>query len=203
MKNIIFIIIIIICGLNFINCKTQTISLTRDNHYDIPNGAYVKDYNNKLEPFVGTWKWTDGTNELIIRFVKVEMYNASGTNPYHEDIIMGGYKFTQGSSVIVNTLTFNTTFNPNDISSFNNYAPLICHLAKPYNKLSIQFYDKTKNKSCYASLELVDPLTLPNGQLTSSEAEFKLWNKENWNIDGNNPIDQSFILPTNGNFIKL
>lgn len=200
MKNL---IIIIICSLNFINCKAQTISLTRDNHYDIPNGAYVKDFDNKLTPFVGTWKWTDGTNELIIELVKVVMYNSSGTNPYYEDIIMGGYKFTQGTTVIVNKLTFNTTFNPSDISSFNNYAPLICHLAKPYDILTIQFYDKTKNKSCHATLKLVDPLTLPNGQLTSSEAEFKLWNKENWNIDGNNPIDQSFILPTNVYLIKL
>lgn len=199
LKNVIMkkIFYILLLSLSFINCKAQTISMTTTNYNNIPNGAYIKDLDGKLNSFAGTWKWTNGSDEFILKLVKVEMYNSSGLNEYYEDKIMGGYKFTQSGIEIVNTLTFNTSFNPNDITTFDSYAPILSNLHSPFDTLTMIFSDKIKGKVCHASLELISPLVLPNGNFSSTQAQFKLWNRETWNINGDNPVDQSFILPTN------
>ena len=58
MKNTIITIIVLI--FTTISCKAQIILVENFEEYnqELPDGAYVKDANNVLGKFVGTWKGT-------------------------------------------------------------------------------------------------------------------------------------------------
>jgi len=101
MKNKILIIAYILA---FFSCKAQTISLTTVDYINVPDNAYVKDIDGKLNPFIGTWKWVNGNSEFTVVFVKKEMYDASGLNPFKEDTVLGGYRYIENGVEIVNTL---------------------------------------------------------------------------------------------------
>jgi hypothetical protein len=194
MKNI---FLITILSFAIFNCKAQVISLTTTNYYNIPNGGYVKDLDGVLNPFIGTWKWTNGNSEFTIVFVKKEMYNASGLNNYYEDTIMGGYKYIENGIVIVNTLNFSTEFTLNDTSTYNNYAPIISNIHSPFNRLSITITDKIKAKGCDADFTLINP---GSGTIT---AQWKMRDREHWNINGQNPLPQGFSIPVNVILTKI
>ncbi len=67
----------------------------------IPDGAYVKDLNNDLDKFVGTWQYVDGDTELTVVLTKEEqVYNGE----YYQDKLKGRYKYIKDGVEIVNTL---------------------------------------------------------------------------------------------------
>lgn len=96
MKNIIILLILILT----ISCKAQTIGLeTRVK--DIPIGAYVKDQNNEMDKYIGTWQFTNGTDVLtIILQKKTHVFDGE----YYEDLLVGEYSFISNGIEIVNTL---------------------------------------------------------------------------------------------------
>lgn len=60
MKNIIMITFL---SLTALSCKAQIIPIEEDINYrtneiEIPDGAYIKDVNNLLDKFIGTWTGT-------------------------------------------------------------------------------------------------------------------------------------------------
>jgi len=71
MKLFQLLILFVIC----FACKAQTISLSNVNWATVPDGAYVKDTDGKLDVFLGTWKWTNGNDEFTVVFVKKEITN--------------------------------------------------------------------------------------------------------------------------------
>ena len=79
MKNIILVIILFITG---VSCKAQTtISLEQAYQYSksddgIPETVtYVKDINNRLDQFVGTWKGSYNGKNYEFKFIKKLNYN--------------------------------------------------------------------------------------------------------------------------------
>ncbi|WP_309843363.1 DUF6705 family protein [Chryseobacterium sp. SLBN-27] len=53
-------------------------------------GAYYKDLNNDLDPYVGTWQGIFEGKTFIITFFKYKYYNSMGD--YYKDRLMGRYK---------------------------------------------------------------------------------------------------------------
>ena len=88
MKNIFFIVLLFIG----ISCQSQTYPLTTDTN--VPNNSYIKDINNDLAAFEGTWKGTWNNKNIIIVFKKIEKYYDTHLkdNPFYRDMLIGKFQ---------------------------------------------------------------------------------------------------------------
>lgn len=57
--------------MSLVSCKAQTLPLNTA-FSTIPNGAYLKDTNNELAPYIGTYKANFNGNEIILYIIKEE-----------------------------------------------------------------------------------------------------------------------------------
>lgn len=82
-------------------CEAQIINI-KDNGtvFDAP-GQYYKDIDNVLNPFEGTWKYTNGTTSLTIVLEK-RVNQQDGMT--HEDRLIGEYQYVKNNSIIINTI---------------------------------------------------------------------------------------------------
>ena len=62
-------------------------------------GTYYQD--NIINNYVGTWKWTSGTDEFTITLVKKKKNN----DEFSVDILSGGYRYVKNGLEVVNTLS--------------------------------------------------------------------------------------------------
>jgi hypothetical protein len=99
MKNIIKLVIILIG----FSCKAQSpvINLAERDGSRISN-AYYKDIDNLLNPFEGTWVYTDGSTSFKIVFLKKEMTYRGN---YYEDILIGEYQYIRNGEELFNSLS--------------------------------------------------------------------------------------------------
>ena len=119
------------------------------------------------------------------------MYNPNNLLDYSEDTVLGSYKYVQNGNVIVDRLVFDI-----DTMSSPIYALILSNISEPFSELSLVLDDLVKGKTCHGNFELIDPVTLPNGQLTSDQARWEIWDGEHWNINGANPLPKGFSIPT-------
>ena len=99
MKKILYIALTILVT----SCYAQNpvINITDDDGSEI-NGAYYQDQNNLLDPYEGTWLYTNGTTSLKIVLVKkIQQYNSK----YYEDLIIGEYQYIENGVEKINTLS--------------------------------------------------------------------------------------------------
>ena len=76
-------------------------------------GAYYKDIQNKLDAYVGTYVYTNGTASLKFVFKKVLSKN---TTIYTEDILVGEYQYIVDGLEKANTLgRFNLNYSADDV----------------------------------------------------------------------------------------
>ncbi len=101
MKNIITTITLIITALS---CKSQTQIIDVQNYdgKDIA-GAYYKDINNVLQPFVGEYLYTNGSTSLKIVLRKKTM-STPYNNKFYEDLIIGGFQYIENGQEKANTI---------------------------------------------------------------------------------------------------
>lgn len=139
---------IIITALLAIHCKAQTpIIDVIETRMDQPDGYYVKDINNLLNPFEGTYIYTNGTTTFKMVLVKkAQQFNGR----YYEDLIIGEYQYIENGVEKVNTLNqINTVYNDqrshNIDGNFvvnNNFREWKCPLCNPNEKrLSLSIRD--------------------------------------------------------------
>ncbi|WP_055442534.1 DUF6705 family protein [Lacinutrix himadriensis] len=207
MKNILFIVALTILTLS---CKAQTpiIDISQransEIYIDLQDNCYLKDVANKLDPFLGTWVWTEGNNSLTITLEKIEMIY-SNISKHYSDAVIGKYKYIENGVEIINTLDYNITAeNAWDAHPTYIYRMLIPMLGG-YNsdtKLHFHFSDYLKSKTENAYFKLLDLVTNPplgNNPPTYSVSQAKLilQNSEHWNINGENPRDPEFTIPNN------
>ena len=86
---------------HFLNAQSPIIDLEDYSFGNRIEGAYYKDVNNYLDPFVGTWLFTDNNTSLEIVITKLEMVNA-GT--IYKDGLKGEYKYIVDGVEKINTL---------------------------------------------------------------------------------------------------
>ena len=75
--------------------------------YDYQNGDYIKDTENKLDQYVGTWEYNDGSgNVFTLKLQRVNQFlNDLGGNRYSfSDEIIISYKLIKDNILIINKL---------------------------------------------------------------------------------------------------
>ena len=84
------------------NCIAQDpiINITNLNGQDV-QGAYYKDIQNLLDPFVGIYVYSNGTTYLKFEFRKKIM--SSMNNYCYEDLIIGEYQYIKNNIIIADT----------------------------------------------------------------------------------------------------
>lgn len=97
MKYILFLVI----ALFSITIKSQTIINITDSEKGLPNGYYMKDLNNLLDPFQGTYIYTNGNK--IFKIVLKKMIKQPSDSHY-EDMIIGEYEYVVNGVAKINTL---------------------------------------------------------------------------------------------------
>lgn len=156
-----YIILIIITIITIISCKAQSpiISIEDDSNNDdfTAENAYVKDINNKFNPFFGEWKWEDtATNtSFTIVFSKIEMvYDGD----YYEDVLIGKYRFIKNGVELFNSLNL-TGVNATTLGNGSIWGKLIySSVYDSDNEISFSIYDNIKNKYCRSQVTLLTPI---------------------------------------------
>ncbi|HET8809140.1 MAG TPA: DUF6705 family protein [Flavobacteriaceae bacterium] len=111
MKNLFFILIFFITTYN-VNSQVTLVDLDDWNGMPEEN-HYYKDVDNYLDPFVGTWVYTNGNTSLKIVLEKKVM----AANPYYyEDLLVGEYRYVENGVEKINTLPTLTTIYGNQRS---------------------------------------------------------------------------------------
>ena len=108
MKNI----AILIIGLIFTNCKAQIVAqdVPLENRGSTEQGYYYKDFNNTLNLFEGTYKYTNGSTSFTIILQKKVQSNYN--NYCQEDILIGSYKYVENNITKVDVLNdINNTYS--------------------------------------------------------------------------------------------
>ena len=146
MKKIILTFALLIYSMSNIIAQTSIIQVGSGvTVMDAPSGTYIKDINNTFAPFIGTWKYENGNEILIVKFEKVTQYYYPEYGNY-KDFIKGNYSYTQdgGVTYITNTIETNAFVNDPNINSFYSTSPRSAEL------LSSTFTDELYQKSCDA-----------------------------------------------------
>ncbi|WP_312392004.1 DUF6705 family protein [Chryseobacterium sp.] len=150
MKNLFLII-----ALFTINCRAQTnvINLTETDQHNLNmmNGdLYMKDINNIMLPYIGTWKWVNGSKEMILTLLKQTKYHyTESVFNYFEDRIVGHYTYKENGIIKADT-------SSDDINA--EYGLKVYFRLNPSSKInSINFKDYLKNKNYDVWLELISP----------------------------------------------
>ncbi len=87
MKNILSILTFAVC---LVNCKAQQVYPLNTFFEDAPNYAYMKDLDNLLPPYVGTYKANYQGNEITLNITKENMYlrdYGPGDRKYYQDVL--------------------------------------------------------------------------------------------------------------------
>ncbi|WP_299177677.1 DUF6705 family protein [uncultured Chryseobacterium sp.] len=99
--------------INLMSCKAQTLPLNTP-FLDIPNGAYVKDTNNELNPYIGTYKTNFEGKEITLFITKQEhKLEESSLKNYYMDALVIKYIVRNSSGTILQ----DTQNNNSDIAS--------------------------------------------------------------------------------------
>lgn len=99
MRNLIILLFLFV----MISCKSQSSIYTLgESPTNLPNNAYIKDTNNILNKFSGTWKYENNGKTFTITLQK---YKAD-LNGYYKDMLKGYYIYTNGSLTIVDTSNY-------------------------------------------------------------------------------------------------
>jgi hypothetical protein len=101
MKKILNIILLCISATNC-NSQTQILDISQDRGTDNLTGAYYKDLNGYLNPFVGTYVYTSGNTSLKIVLQKKTM--SSVNDRYFHDYLVGEYRYVNNGIEVVSTL---------------------------------------------------------------------------------------------------
>ena len=105
MKNIILILLILFT----VSCKSQIYPLRT--YTDIPDNSYLKDTNNELNDYTGTWKTTWNNKTIYLNISKVINKYRSGLYSYLDYLIIN-FKVLDASG---NLLFDNTNLTGDDV----------------------------------------------------------------------------------------
>lgn len=118
MKNTIFKILLLL-GLisSFLSCKAQQYPLNTD-YDEVPDYSYLKDLNNELDPYIGTYKTNYNGKEVILYITKVnDKLEKRPQKVFYRDVLTIKYIVKNSSGTILQD-TQNTNLQTNGISSF-------------------------------------------------------------------------------------
>lgn len=182
-KSLLFIFIINLTST--INAQNNIINLETANHFNAPEGSYIKDVNNTFNKFLGTWKWQEGNKILIFKIEKVTMYHNLEYN-YYEDFMIGNYSYTEdgGTTYLVNSILQNVGIQNPELVPLYSSGPI------NQNEDKFTFKDIIYNKkSCDAVFKF-----LPN---SINQMKLTLSNHFKGYILPDLPPNPEFSIPNN------
>jgi hypothetical protein len=175
--------------------QTPVISISSNfNSYDLVENCYLKDTENKWAPFIGIWQWQEGGKIFTIKFEKISMVYESYTSQY-SDYLVGKYKYIDNGITVVNTLNYLIT--PLNMFSSGSQVPIFTGGYHTNTSIKVSCRDYIKGKGCDADFTLINP---GSGTIT---AQWKMRDREHWNINGQNPLPQGFSIPVNVILTKI
>ncbi|UOU98698.1 hypothetical protein MUU74_01785 [Chryseobacterium daecheongense] len=102
-------LILFIVFTTIISCKAQTLPLNTDLD-NTPLNAYLKDLNNELDPYVGTYQATIDGNQINLFITKEDhKYFDLGDVKFFQDVLIVRYTIKNSAGVILQS-TQNTNF---------------------------------------------------------------------------------------------
>ena len=132
MKNILFTISLILFT-NFLFSQTIIDMAGEPVNGEMENGQYyIKDVNNFMLPYLGTWKYINGNKEFRITLTKVPMFHvvfSDYNTDYYKDGLLIQYQKYENGQLIYN-------------SQIGTYPTGII---KEYGKLNMSFTDYERN----------------------------------------------------------
>jgi len=146
-----------------LQCKAQNqiVPLNNcDKQYDHASGnVYLKDTENKMDNYVGIWKWAHGNKEFIITLIKQKHhYNQTGNDNYFSDRLVGYYQYKENGVLIADTSTDNLN---------RDFGIKVHFILDCYSQISsLSFRDYKKNKNYDMFLEKLSPAQI---RLTGKE----------------------------------
>ncbi|WP_288436007.1 DUF6705 family protein [uncultured Chryseobacterium sp.] len=149
MKNIFLFILFCIS----FSCNAQIYPLRT--YSDVPVNAYIKDIDNELVPYEGTWKGTWGGKTVVIYLKRIKNYYTHLENkPYYNDILIGKFKVqdSNGNSLFDNTNLSdeNAKIKGSRFFSIPNIRYTLIYidsdLCNTSGNISISFTDSSKTK---------------------------------------------------------
>ena len=97
--------------INLISCKAQTLPINTA-LTEIPAGAHLKDTNNELSPFVGTYKADFNGNEITLFITKQEDKLEKSTNKnYYMDALIVKYIVKNSIGTVLQDTKNNNSYN--------------------------------------------------------------------------------------------
>ncbi|WP_312901417.1 DUF6705 family protein [Chryseobacterium taichungense] len=117
MKNIFLLSIILLS----ISCKAQQIYPLNTSFSDIQNHTYLKDTNNELLPFIGTWKATFDNKEIMIKVDKINQHLVeSGRKIFYQDVLFIRYSIKNSQGTVIKS-TMNLPIAQSGIKSIGTF----------------------------------------------------------------------------------
>ena len=177
--------VLIITGILF--CIGFHRSVAQETPDNIVPGTYYQD--NIITNYVGTWKWTSGSDEFTIVLVKKKCV----LDTYSVDVLSGGYRYVKNGVEQVNTLNdvnidINAPSGP--MASMESYV-------REGNRIGFSFIDRLKgDQFCHVSAVIT-----PMGNTYSMT----------WKLSGTGirirepndpPFPQGFSVPMNMVLVK-
>ena len=165
-----------------ISCKAQIVPLKS---LDYPDGAYLKDLDNILPFWVGTWKGSINNKEYTFQFVKFTQHQItfSDGSSYFRDILMGKFK-------VVNLSTNQIIYNDLNVVNFDDYK--IERIGKMQIEYFFMFYDSQNNCRNKAQFSLIKDTTNSNQVLYKN---FKYDEYDHWECPFQNQEAIPLFLP--------
>ncbi|WP_326981188.1 DUF6705 family protein [Chryseobacterium sp. MYb264] len=100
MKKIISVITFVF-SLIYCKAQEQIFPLTTMNN-ELPPNSYIKDTENQLPVFEGTWKGTSDNKTFTVVFKKVKFFDTlAQKNPYYKDILWGKFQLKDAEGKIL------------------------------------------------------------------------------------------------------
>ncbi|MDR6458960.1 hypothetical protein J2786_002067 [Chryseobacterium vietnamense] len=96
------IVVILILFLSLISCKAQQVFPLNSDYEEIPQNSYLKDLNNELAPYIGTYKTTFEGNEIFLYITKQDKkIENSAQKSYYMDALIVKYIVKNSSGNIL------------------------------------------------------------------------------------------------------
>lgn len=184
MKNIILLLSILFT----FSCKSQTYPLRT--YTDVPDNSYLKDINNELGDYVGTWKASWNNKTIVLNISKVTNKYVSGLYVYLDYLIIK-FKVMDSS----NNILFDNTNLPDDEAKIEGV-----NFKSGENKYTLSYVD---SDLCMRSGHVIINFT----DSTKTQLKWVYGQSENWLEPDcfyyNYPPNQRpEPLPNNAIFIK-
>ena len=120
---------------------------------DIVPGTYYQD--NIIANYVGTWKWTSGTDTFTIALAKKKF----ALDEYSVDVLSGGYRYVKNGVEVVNTLSDVII----DINDDNSLVPSLMSIIREGNRMMFGFRDRLKIDKNGQKMGHVNSVISPSG----------------------------------------